>query len=223
MKEKTKIHFKDIFLPPNLLSFARVLFVFPLAYWLNSDTIDGIIICISLFVLAGVTDYFDGLLARRFKLTTPLGLLIDPLADKVFSTALVALLIYSRDFPIWLALLIFSRDLIILAAGLVESRRKSFIPVSDVFGKYYFGSLFFLMANYIIRFEFGQDLFMATTILILFLSLISYGKSFYCVVSDKPQKPLIKESLSLLLLRIIAALVLSLFFYRLLEYILGGY
>ncbi len=222
MKEKTKIHLKDIFLPPNLLSLSRVILLIPLGYWLGKDSGTDMIICTAIFFLAGITDYFDGLLARHFKLTTRLGLLIDPLADKVFSTTLVLLLIYTRDFPLWLALLVFSRDLVILGAGYFESRRKNVIPVSDVFGKYYFGSLFFLMAAYIIRFDFGQVLFTWTTIVILIFSLISYGKSTYYVIKSQPPRPLLKESLALLLLRLTAAIILSLFFFRLFEYIIVG-
>jgi cardiolipin synthase (CMP-forming) len=77
-----------------------------------------------LFVLAGVTDGLDGLLARKLKLNTPLGSLLDPIADKILlATAFVTLTIPSLPLalhiPILLTFLAILRDLLIALFALI--------------------------------------------------------------------------------------------------------
>ncbi len=82
---------------PNLLTLFRI-FVIPvlvLVYFLKIDTmvyhvpLKNILLC-SLFALAGITDYFDGYLARKLKVSSPFGAFLDPVADKlVVAVALV--------------------------------------------------------------------------------------------------------------------------------------
>jgi cardiolipin synthase len=76
------------------------------------------------FVLAGVTDALDGLLARKLKQKTVLGSYLDPMADKLLLTAsLVTLTISSvpvtLHIPVWLTVLAISRDLLIAISSLI--------------------------------------------------------------------------------------------------------
>jgi len=90
-----------------------------------------IVIC-----LAGATDVLDGLAARKLRLQTEIGVLIDPLADKVLgATAFVLLSIRglggANVIPIWLTATVLGRDLLIVAGGVVISLargRRRFIP-----------------------------------------------------------------------------------------------
>jgi CDP-diacylglycerol--glycerol-3-phosphate 3-phosphatidyltransferase len=67
-----------------------------------------------LFVIAAATDWFDGLLARRWNVTTALGAFLDTTADKLLiATALLALVSVHRASP-WLALIIVGREFAIL-------------------------------------------------------------------------------------------------------------
>jgi len=77
-----------------------------------------------LFLLAGVTDGLDGLIARRFKQKTSLGQFLDPMADKVLLTAaFITLTIPSvpleLHIPAWLTILTISRDLVIALSALI--------------------------------------------------------------------------------------------------------
>jgi len=60
--------------------------------------------------IAGITDWLDGFIARRYKLSTVLGSYLDPLADKLLINALVLTLAANHFIPMTLAVLIFSRD-----------------------------------------------------------------------------------------------------------------
>jgi CDP-diacylglycerol--glycerol-3-phosphate 3-phosphatidyltransferase len=176
MSDSTKINLHDIYLPPNLASLARILITPFVGYFLWRGTNEATLICFILLVVAALTDFLDGFLARRLNQITGLGLILDPLADKILTIVLIIELILFRDFPIWLAVIILARDVVImiLASRLVTKRDK--IPSSNLTGKYYFGSIAFLLISYVIRFDFGIILFQYIVIVMLVLSSVNYGR-----------------------------------------------
>jgi len=66
------------------------------------------------FILAGITDSLDGLLARWLDARTTLGAFIDPLADKLLLVSSFVILAFLGDISRWLAVLVIMRDVIIL-------------------------------------------------------------------------------------------------------------
>lgn len=73
----------------------------------------GAAIAATAFALAVLTDYLDGVLARRMQCETDFGRLMDPLADKVLIAAALVLLAWSHDIPAWAAVVLVSRDFLI--------------------------------------------------------------------------------------------------------------
>ncbi|UCH73863.1 MAG: CDP-diacylglycerol--glycerol-3-phosphate 3-phosphatidyltransferase [Rhodospirillales bacterium] len=106
---------------PNLLTVSRILAI-PLIvgmFWIGGDV--GRWVTLVLFILAGVTDYFDGLLARSMGKISSLGRFLDPVADKLLVAALLLMLVWSgsiRGLVILPALVILCRE--ILVSGLRE-------------------------------------------------------------------------------------------------------
>jgi cardiolipin synthase len=83
-------------------------------------------IAFSFTVIAGLTDWLDGVSARYFKIESKFGRLFDPLADKIFITFLCFGFIITRQIPLWLPILIIIRDVfIVLGASYI---RKNHIP-----------------------------------------------------------------------------------------------
>ena len=68
---------------PNLLSLFRILIIPVLVYLLTFPDRPSSLFAAVLFLVASVTDYFDGYLARRNKTVSDLGKILDPLADKL--------------------------------------------------------------------------------------------------------------------------------------------
>lgn len=66
-----------------------------------------------LFVFASITDYLDGILARRHNLVTSIGKLLDPLADKLLTSAVLIMLIPLGKVQAWLVFLIIGREITI--------------------------------------------------------------------------------------------------------------
>jgi cardiolipin synthase len=70
-------------------------------------------------VIAGLSDGLDGLLARFFDWTTPLGALLDPLADKLLLMGSFVVLAYLQQIPLWLTIMVIGRDIWIMGGALL--------------------------------------------------------------------------------------------------------
>ncbi len=66
-----------------------------------------------LVILVTVTDWLDGYIARAWKLVTPAGKLLDPLADKIFVTAALVALVRVEMIPVWAAVVVISREFLV--------------------------------------------------------------------------------------------------------------
>jgi cardiolipin synthase (CMP-forming) len=120
---------------PNLLTLARIALtpVFVAAFWL--DMPGGRWTAFVLFVIAAVTDYADGWIARRRNVVSRLGAMLDPIADKLLISAALLMLVYMDDirgFVIIPALIILARE--ILVSGMREflATISVQIPVSSI-------------------------------------------------------------------------------------------
>ncbi len=106
---------------PNLLSFSRLLGV-PLFLWLLlGPHADGW--ALAILMVSGVTDWADGVLARKLNQMSRLGALLDPVADRLYILATLIGLVLRHVIPAWLALLLIGRDLV-LACTLPALRRR---------------------------------------------------------------------------------------------------
>ena len=85
---------------PNALSLLRILLIAPFVYYYIHRDIIPAIACL---VLSGLSDMFDGMIARRFDQFTELGQMLDPIADKLTQGTVAICL--AVDYPILLPLL----------------------------------------------------------------------------------------------------------------------
>src|SRR5271157_3696635 len=118
---------------PNLLTLSRICLV-PL---LVAAVLDNhYTLGFTLFVIAGLTDALDGLLARVLKQYTMLGQYLDPVADKLLLSTLFLVLAYKGLIPGTVTALVFGRDVgILLVAAILYAAvgRREFKP--SLFGK----------------------------------------------------------------------------------------
>lgn len=118
---------------PNLISLARLVAA-PLVAWL----LYGGRFRIALFVLlvAGLTDWLDGYSARKLGLTNRIGVVLDPMADKVLLVVVFVSLGFLGLIPFWLFVLVVGRDLVIVTGAILLRllrNRREFVP--SLFGK----------------------------------------------------------------------------------------
>jgi CDP-diacylglycerol--glycerol-3-phosphate 3-phosphatidyltransferase len=183
------IRIRELFLLSNLFSLFRLAVIPVLWHFLSKPDQTSSYIALFILILAGVTDWLDGYLARKLNQISKMGMVLDPLADKILAGALVIMLIFTRQFPIWLAALIVGRDLLILGASSALLRGKNLIVPSNITGKYAFFFIMVLLACSVIKFEFGFYLSTYIAVALILLSMIMYAKVFGKVKKEEPLAP----------------------------------
>jgi CDP-diacylglycerol---glycerol-3-phosphate 3-phosphatidyltransferase len=85
-----------------------------------------------IFVIAALTDSLDGYLARKWKQTTKLGAILDPLADKLLITAALISLVELGRIPGWIAIVIIGREFAVTGLRIVKAEEGIIIPASKM-------------------------------------------------------------------------------------------
>ena len=108
---------------PNLLSFLRLAGVPLFVYLLLGPEADGW--AIAILMVAGVTDWADGKLARMLNQSSRLGALLDPAADRLYILATLIAFVIRDVVPIWVVAIILGRD-VLVGLSLLVLRRHGF-------------------------------------------------------------------------------------------------
>lgn len=120
----------------NAITGLRIVLLF---YFLYLVKVDRYGLAIIIFLIAGLTDFADGFVARRFNQYSALGRFLDPAADKLLTTAAyIVMALPHKDvgtdiapIPLWLAVAVVGRDVLILLGSLIVyfvTRFKEFKP-----------------------------------------------------------------------------------------------
>ena len=124
---------------PNKLTLSRLLavVVITILYFVLGNVTWNLFVIFSLFVLASITDYFDGKIARKNNMVTGFGKLADPLADKMLVITVLIILIDMGIIPyLWMLIIVVFRELMVSGVRLVVLEANSGSEVSaDILGK----------------------------------------------------------------------------------------
>lgn len=124
---------------PNKLTLSRLLavVVITILYFVFGNVTWNLFVIFSLFVLASITDYFDGKIARKNNMVTGFGKLADPLADKMLVITVIIILIDMGIIPyLWMLIIVVFRELMVSGVRLVVLEANSENEVSaDILGK----------------------------------------------------------------------------------------
>ncbi len=124
---------------PNALTLTRI-FLVPLLVVVLLTKFEGRVIIglrkevvgAAIFALASLTDWLDGYLARRRKQVTPLGQVIDPLADKLLTSAAFLSLVQMNLAPAWMVAIIIGRELAVTGLRNLAYSRGVAMPASPL-------------------------------------------------------------------------------------------
>ena len=100
---------------PNFLTLGRLILVPPIVVLLFFPGKLTSALAAFLFLIASLTDFFDGFIARRLKVESSFGRFLDPIADKVLVTAALIMLIALGRAPAWIVMIIISREVAVSA------------------------------------------------------------------------------------------------------------
>ena len=112
----------------NRLTVSRLALTILFVAFLNSSWIYGHTAALLIFLLAGITDFVDGEIARRYGAVTNFGKLMDPLVDKIMMAAALISLVPLGGIPAWAATTVVARDFLITGLRLMATARGQILP-----------------------------------------------------------------------------------------------
>lgn len=98
---------------PNAITLSRLILTAAFILFAAFESTWGHLTALILFIVAAASDFLDGWLARKMNLVTPLGKLLDPLADKILVCAAFVLLTAKGICPVWITALIIGREFLV--------------------------------------------------------------------------------------------------------------
>ena len=119
---------------PNKLSIIRVALIPVIVILLYQQSDACRIIAGALFIIASLTDFLDGFIARKYNLVTNFGKFIDPVADKLLVLTTLIMLLHRGQMEAWIIIIILCRELAVDALRLVSVTQGKVIAASP-FGK----------------------------------------------------------------------------------------
>ena len=118
---------------PNALTLLRIFLVPVLVVALLTRTSEaGVFFGAGIFGLAVLTDYLDGYFARRRNQVTKIGILLDPIADKLLTAAAFVSLVEMGSVPAWMVTIILGRELAVTGLRNIAAGRGLLIPASGL-------------------------------------------------------------------------------------------
>jgi len=154
---------------PNFLTLGRLVLVPPIVALLFFPGRFWSAIAAGLFLLASLTDFFDGLIARRFRVESSFGRFLDPIADKVLVTGALIMLISLDRVPAWIVMLIITRE---VAVSTLRAITKSWdttlqpSPIGKLKAVFQFAAVVPLILHYKYHFYITIDFHMIGMVLL---------------------------------------------------------
>lgn len=119
---------------PNSLTILRIILVPIFVFFLLVRLPYGDYLAALVFTVAALTDSLDGYLARKWKQVTKLGIILDPVADKLLITAALVSLVELGQIPGWIVIIILGREFAVSGLRAVKAEEGVIIPAS-ILGK----------------------------------------------------------------------------------------
>src|SRR6266700_1779453 len=120
---------------PNKLTISRFIFTIAFLAVMFSQIRFHQTIALVLFIAGGISDFLDGFIARRNKLITNFGILMDPLADKIMVCSAFIAFVGLKWISAWMVVIVVARELAITGLRLLAAS-KSIVLAAEGYGKH---------------------------------------------------------------------------------------
>jgi CDP-diacylglycerol--glycerol-3-phosphate 3-phosphatidyltransferase len=159
---------------PNALTLFRIFLVPILVVVLLTKFTGREYVGLGIFLIAAITDFFDGYLARKYNQVTRLGMLLDPIADKLLVSAALISLVELHLAPAWMIVIIIGREFAVSGLRSIATQHGVTIPASPL-GKGKMVSQVVAISLLILGWELGKFMFIATVALwvVVVLAIVS--------------------------------------------------
>lgn len=119
---------------PNILTLSRIFFAVIIVWLLLLNSLAGNVGAAVFFVIASITDFYDGYLAKKHGLTSDFGKLMDPIADKVLMLSIFVVLANIGMVAWWMVVLIALREIVVTVDRLIMMR-QGIVLAAEQLGK----------------------------------------------------------------------------------------
>ena len=204
---KNEVISKDLMTIPNAISFIRILLITPfVAFFVAAKYITGNYIpAIVIIAISGISDLFDGMIARKFNQESELGKVLDPLADKLTLIAVGICLIFIEPLVLPLMIIMVLKDVLMIIGGTIVINKGVIPPKSSWYGKAS-TFMFYISVGMVVLMEIFNyhnetltfSVLSATAAMMLF-SLINYTIIFFKIqkqLKEKENQPSVKASIT---------------------------
>ena len=203
-EKKNEVISKDLMTIPNAISFFRIILITPfvalfiVGKYLTKDYTPAIIV----LVISGISDFFDGFIARKFQQESELGKVLDPLADKLTLIAVGICMICIEPYVLPMMIVMVVKDILMIIGGTIIINQGIIPPKSSWYGKistfmfYVSVVLVVAMAIFDFRNEALSLAVLGVTAGMMIFSLVNYAIIFFRIQKQQREKKLNKEAAS---------------------------
>ena len=156
---------------PNKLTLFRVILIPFFVFFLLAPYFEGYgnYIAVAVFIVASITDFLDGKIARKYNLVTNFGKFMDPLADKLLVSSALICLVALNKIPAWVVIVIIAREFIISGFRLVAADNGVVIAAS-YWGK--FKTAFQMVTVIVLILNIPGEVFAVIGTVLIYISLV---------------------------------------------------
>ena len=164
---------------PNKLTILRMIMipVFLVVLYIPGLGMAGNIAAAAIFILASITDFLDGKIARKYNLITNFGKFMDPLADKLLVCSAMICFIELEKLPAWFVIIIIGREFIISGFRLIAAE-NGIVIAANYWGKFKTVSQMIMIILLLIDlggvFDILEQIFIWLSLALTVISLITY-------------------------------------------------
>ncbi len=178
---------------PNALTMLRIFLVPVLVVLLLTRTEHGLLFGTAVFGLGVLTDYLDGYFARKRNQVTRLGILLDPVADKLLTAAAFISLVEMDAVPAWMVVIIVGREFAVTGLRNIAASRGVLIPASGLGkGKMVSQVVAIFLLLFAIRWPVFRPIGLVALWIVVIMALMSgldYFRRFWRTVSRPSARP----------------------------------
>ena len=176
---------------PNVLTIIRLLLIPAFAYCFFSTMKYGVRIAVVMFVLAGLTDILDGFIARKYNLVTRLGIVLDPLADKLMLLTVLVSITLRNQIPFWIIVTVAIKETLLMLGAITLFNDHDIVVPANRFGK--LATVAFYIAILAVTFELPYSQIILDGFVVLTIVALMVYINGYIAIKRQNKMDLIKK------------------------------
>lgn len=176
---------------PNVLTAIRFFLIPGFVYYFFSPSENGVRIAIIIFIIAGLTDILDGFIARKYNLITKLGIVLDPLADKLMLLTVLICITLKKQIPLWIIIVVAVKESLMILGAITLFNNHDIVVPANKLGK--LSTVAFYIAILAVTFEIPyNDVFLDIFVIVTIAALGVYFNNYVNIIKQNKTDPIKK-------------------------------